>query len=150
MKNKLAKLLLAGTMGLGILGCSEYRTEYSDLLHEDAIVTYKSDASQHSTLNAYPTEGTGGVGIPMGGGISIIPGYQESGPEVIIESEDKTFVEHNPDLCNKLEQGQKVDVSYQEVYRAFYKDTNDDKEKELVKRKLIDYKFLDANPKGKR
>lgn len=154
-KKTLLTLLLAGTVGL--LGCG--KREYSERMHGDGIVksmTYTPKHSHTSTNQVIIPLGDGPLGLSMGGGVGIMgttTDDTETTPEsyeVVIECENKTFKEIGSvaeKVYDKLKEGQKVDVSYKEVYGAFYKDTNNDGEKELVKRKLVNYKFLDANPK---
>ncbi|MEK6833505.1 MAG: hypothetical protein AABY32_05660 [Nanoarchaeota archaeon] len=159
MKKTLAKLLIAGMVGITV-GCSEMRKEYSDIKHEEGIVTEWKYTPEQGGGNGSPTIvnvggnlgiGTGGIGMGAGG-MTFSPGYSSDEYRVTIESKDKTYFEHGDkevykNLYNKLKKGQKVDVSYKEVYNAFYKDINKDGEKELVKKIKIDHKFVDANPK---
>jgi len=46
-----------------------------------------------------------------------------------------------------LKYGQKVNVTYEEIYRSTYKDVDGDGKKDLVSKVSAGYKFLDANPK---
>jgi hypothetical protein len=161
MKKSLITLLLAGTIGL--LSCTEEKIEYSNILHENAVVTNKVYTPKHSEENFRPVLiplGDGILGMNSKGGVGVMNSTtfdSEKIPEeygVIIKSQTKTFKEKGPgikykNLYNKLEKGQKVDVSYKEIYRAFYKDINKDGKKELVKKTLVDTEFLDANLREK-
>jgi hypothetical protein len=155
MANKtLLTLLLAGTIGL--FGCG--KREYSEVMHEEGIVTNRTYAPKHEEEDLSPVIiplGDSGLGLSAGGSVGIHGSVTIDSQEVpdkydvTIKCKDKTFEERGSVaeiLYDKLKEGQKVDVTYKEVYRAFYKDTNNDGKKELVKRKLINYKFLDANP----
>lgn len=159
MKKTLKTLLIIGMVGITV-ACSEMKKEYSDVKHEDGIVTEWKYTPEHSDMNTSPTMvkvgdnlgiGTRGIGMNAGG-MTFSPGYFSDEYRVTIESKDKTYFEHGDkeiykNLYNKLEKGQKVDVSYKEVYNAFYKDINKDGKKELVKKIKIGKEFVDANPK---
>jgi hypothetical protein len=151
MKN-LAKLLLLGTIGLGVLGCTKIKREYSEVMHEDGVVTDMNYTPGY--INEWESNQTIQVGdIPVVVGTETHRVWVPAKYRVKIEAENKKFRlggSRAEKVYNKLEENQKVDVSYQEVYRAFYKDIHNNNEKELVKRKLISYKFLDANPKEKK
>jgi hypothetical protein len=152
----LLTLALAGTIALSSCG----KREYSEVKHEEGIVTEMNYIPAHIEESLSPVLipiGDSGLGMSAEGDIGIrgsVTNHEEEVPdsyEVKIKTENKTFNLNNSGdaerVYNKLKPHQRVDVSYKEVYRAFYRDTNKDRKKELIKRKIIDYKFLDANAK---
>lgn len=160
--NKLQRILFSGAISLPLIfgGCDfirslpETRTEYSDILHEDAkVVDVVYTPSRHGSgvgpSFGMTSEGDAAIGIAITS-VSIPQKYAvvfkcQHG-KFISEGEDK----RHKDLWERLQEGQDVDVTYKEIYEATYIDINKDGKKELRERKLIKYDFLDAQPKEKR
>lgn len=145
-------LSIAAGIGLtlsSLTGCDskEVRKEYSGVLHEKGVVVatlYSKDHSQ-SDIN---------MGISMSGDFTFTPTTiriperwgvvfrcDHGNKSPITSPEDKYKA-----LWNKLDEGMDVDIAFRELYRNTYEDTNNDGEKELISRELLDYDFLDANP----
>ena len=150
IKNKAIPYTLALSIGTGLLtGCKETKTELSDILHEDAVVseTVYSPSRHGSDISpTYDLTGDGGVGFAITS-VSIPEKYAvvfkcQHG-KFIVEGTDKA----HRDLWQRLEEGKKVDVSYKEIYKAVYDDVDGDGEKDLLSRDLVDRDFLDAQPK---
>lgn len=96
-------------------------TEYSEVLHGDAVV---SDV------------------IPR----DYVVAFESSLGEFRVR--DRYDSEHHNSLWKRMKEGQNVDISYREIYRAQYgEDRNCDGKEDLIYRKLVDYDFIDAVPK---
>lgn len=161
--------VLAGGLVIGIApliyetirsGCKEVKTETSDVLHEDAtIVTRIHSPSTHKTeLSPRLVKVGSGFGIsehgvgPSFGGIVITCSTVHEKYGAVFKCQHGTFTsqgsdERHKNLYDKLQDGQEVDVTYKEIYRTTYKDTDGDGKKDLIERVLIGFDFLDANPK---
>ncbi len=140
-------------MALFLTGCREVKEEFSDTLHEDAVV---SDAvytpSRHDTQLDYTATDVGPVGIGYGGdiGIRVGGGLQINTVEVpekfavVFKCQHGQFIVTKKNVYDNLKDhiGETVDVAYREVYRAVY-DTKDN-ERILISRALVDYDFLTA------
>jgi len=138
MKKTLAILLLAGISG--ILGCVGTKIEYSKPKNIIGIVTKKEyfrwpDLNLENNINS------------TGNNSKFNNSNQNEEFRVFIKTDVKNYIIANEYLYNQLKRGQKVDVSYKEVYKIVYKDINKDGKKELVKKNLIDFKFLNAQSK---
>ena len=127
--NKLLRLLGVCTIALVTLsGCREYRTEYSEVKHESAHISGKRY-----------DPGTSGIILPDSG--AFFPRKYW-----ITFDGNIDFNVNNKNLYNKFNQGDLADVSYREMYKSIYDDINKDGQKELLKRELDGYKFIDAQP----
>jgi hypothetical protein len=153
--NKLQKILGIGAISLPLMlgGCDfpETKIEYSDVLHEDArVVDVAYTPSRHGS-GAGPTFGMTSEGDPSIGLAVTSVDIPEKYAIVFKCQHGKFIVEGEDDwhkgLWNRLQEGENVDVAYQEMYESTYKDTNKDGKKELLERKLVKYHFLDALPK---
>jgi hypothetical protein len=157
--NKLQKILGIGTISLPLIfgGCDyirslpETRTEYSDVLHEDAkVVDVAYTPSRHGS-GAGPSFGmTSGGDVAMGLSVTSVSipkkyavVFKCQHGKFIVEGED----EEHKKLWERLQEGEDVDVTYREIYETTYQDYDKDGKKEFIERKLIDYDFLDAQPK---
>jgi hypothetical protein len=128
--------LLAGLFGLAALAsaCSKYdtRIEISDIMHETAFVSKLEYHHSTGDINAFPI---------------YVPGSSEENNIWFEGIAD--FQLDNKRIFNRFQQvGQPAIISYQEVYKVTYGDTdNDGKRDDLISKLLIEYKFLDAVPK---
>ncbi len=155
LKNRLVPYTLAIGLGASLLsGCKETRTELSDILHEDAVVseTVYTPSRHGSGSGVGPTFDVtdGNVGIAFTSININIPEkyavvFKCQHGKFIVEGTD---IEHKS-LWKKLSQGQEVDISYREVFNSVYDDIDGDGKKDLVSRTLVDYDFLDAQPMNK-
>jgi len=156
MRNKysfLTSLLLSSSF---VLGCSgrETRREVSDILHEDAIVVdVVYTPSRHgSGAGLGPTiDFDGNIGISFSSVSVNIPEKYA----VVFKCEHGKFISAGTDarhkeLWERLQEGQDVDVTYREIFESTYEDIDKDGKKDLIKRKLIAYDFLDAQLKEKK
>ncbi|MCX6711266.1 MAG: hypothetical protein NTZ02_04230 [Candidatus Woesearchaeota archaeon] len=163
LKRKILPCFLAGALALGtVAGCKDIHTEISNVLHEDATVVMKT-----YTPERFETEvvlraigGPTGVGMDYNGNVGMgVRNMQQMNTiwireeyAVVFQCQDRTFEvkgseRKNKNLYDKLQEGQDVDVTYKEAYRVTYDDIDGDGKKDLVQRVLIDFYFLDANPK---
>ena len=164
----LRNILYGAAMGVGLLAgaCKDVRTEKSAVLHEDAVVAARIyTPSTHDTqigFKAFNMVGSGAgslsmdydgnMGVGIGNGLQISSVTVPENYGVLFQCQHGNFTSQGPDarhqiLYQQLHDGQKVDVLYQEIYQATYDDTNDDGKKELLERVLVDFDFLDAQPK---
>jgi hypothetical protein len=121
-----------------LAGC--YRTERTGIMHEDASVEDTIfQPSQHGSGTAYDLTGKGGLSVTS---VDIPEKYA-----LIFKCQHGKFViqgtgERYKALWKRLSKGQKVDVSYQEVYRVYKSDDGKQPGRVLEK-----YDFLDATVK---
>ena len=141
---KLLNYIYAGSLLLA--GCdrtTEVTTELSDLLNENSIVVEHKYTPAYTllvpTIN-FDLEGD----VTIGTKIESIPdNYKVS----FSKGEDHIFVQEGSnakykDLYERLNEGDKVKVYFRKVYRATYDLTK--AEKQLSKKELKDYEFIDA------
>jgi len=144
MKRGTLSYAISGMLALGTLtGCKEVKTETSKVLHENATVIARIYApSRHDTeigLRAIGGKGAGSIGVDFGGNIGIDIGGRlqissSTVPEkygAVFKCQHGTFTSQGSDkkhksLYEKLQEGQEVDVTYQEIYRTTYKDIDND------------------------
>lgn len=154
LRNRIFPYLILTSLGSILLtGCEQTKTELSDILHEDAIVSDVVYSPSNHGSGVGPTfnigaEDTPGVGLAVTS-VSIPEKYA-----VVFKCKHGKFIVEGTDnehkkLWERLEQGQEVDVTYREFYRCTYDDIDKDGKKELINKELIDYDFLDAQPKKK-
>ena len=151
IKNFMIKPILYSALALGTIGCSsrEEKTELSDVLHEDALVVetvythsrHDSGSSVGMDLDLNISFHTTSINIPEK--YAVVFKCQHG--KFIVEGTD---AEHKR-LWEKLVEGQKVDVTYREIYKTIYNDKDGDGKKDLVERILVNYDFLGAEPKEK-
>ncbi len=156
MKKTLTALVLAGTLAITGIGCNQQREveEKSDLFYEDAVVseTVYSPSKHGSGTGVGPTFNMDGdIGISITSVSVDVPEkyavvFKCKHGKFIIEGKGKKYKE----LWGRFESGDSVSVSYKEVYKSTYKDTNDDGKEELIKKSLVDYDFLDAQLKSRK
>lgn len=152
------KLFLLFAVAL-VIGCSNVKTEYSEVLHERAVVvTMIYSPSEHRTEITHTAfgNGSGFIGTDWDGnaGIKISDDYQLTSttiPEkygVVFQCQHGTFTVDGSDqkhrvLYQKLLKNVRdtVDVLYKEGYYVTYDDKD---EKKVVKRELMNMDFIDA------
>lgn len=93
----------------------------------------------------------GNVGIGIGNGLQLSSVEVPERFGVAFKCKHGSFTSEgvdlrHKDLYNKFKEGDKVNISYKEIYRVTYKDKNNDGKKEVVERALIKLDFLDATP----
>ena len=123
------KFLLALGLASGFVVCTEKGTwvEESDVIHEEAVVTQK--VYRGSTFQS--------------------PGMNK----IIFDGADVDFeVESYPgsgenEFYEKFNKGDKVDISYNTIYKVTFEDLNKDGVKEETDRKIDRYKIIDIKPK---
>jgi len=127
LKQTIKPLILAGLVGI-LSGCSGER-EYSEIKHEEAVVTNMETHSSYSSISI------------IGPVISVISGstrYETNfNGKVNFEINDEA-------IFNRFHMNDKVDVSFREVYSISYADLDKDGKKEVVKRELLKFEFLNA------
>lgn len=139
-------------------GCKEIKREFSDTLHEDAVIieTVYTPSRHNAELGLTLIKtGPGPIGMDFGGNFGIVlgGGLQISSvtvPEkfaIVFKCQHGQFIITRKETYEKLKnhKGKTVDVAYREVYRTTY-DTKDG-EKQVVERVLVDYNFLTATLK---
>ena len=142
--------------GLAFLaGCGdEVKEEFSPVLQEEAqVVDLVHTPSRHDSsvmiIQVATANGNGGVTINN----MVVPIVNDV-PEkygLVFRCPHGKFItestgEPHKSLYNNLTTGQKVNVTYHEIYRSTYKDTNNDGKKELVEKHLVKYDFRNAEP----
>jgi hypothetical protein len=180
LKNKTAPYILAGGLVASTFtGCQTIQREYSNVLHEDAVVVTKIHTPSHHEPDlqykvmdvgdnlAITADGEvrykagdnfsigtdGDLGINIGNNFVLTSSDVPEQYGAVFRCKHGSFTsqgsdQRHKDLYNKLQENQKVDVTYREIYRATYgKDVDKDGEKDLIERVLISYDFLNANPK---
>lgn len=155
VKSKAIPYTLALGLSSGLLtGCKETKIELSDILHEDAIVSdVVYTPSRHGSGGGMgPTidiTGDGGIGVAMTSVSVHIPEKYA----VVFKCQHGKFIvggtdKQHRDIWERFSEGQNVDISYREVFKSVYDDIDGDGKDDLLERKLIDYDFLDAQPKN--
>ena len=146
IKNKLQRSAIAGLAALAVGGCGpDIKNDSSTILHEKGVVVDVVYSPSKHGSGAGPTiDFNGNIGIAFTS-VTVPERYAvvfkcEHGEKFIVQGKTQEY----KDLWQRFVEGDSVDISYKELYRSTYEDTNDDGEKELVKRELIDYDFLDA------
>lgn len=156
------KLILISIMALMIAGCDDIRIEYSDTLHEKAVVvTLIYSPSQHNTEltnTMYNVDGkdgmigtdwNGNTGIRVGKNLQItsttIPEkygvvFQCQHGTFTIEGSDQKYKILHDKLANSIRDT--VDILYKEEFRVKYEDKNGQTVE--TSRTLNDMDFLDA------
>lgn len=162
LRNKSAPYILSVGLASSLLtGCKQVKTEISDVLHEDAtVVTRIYTPSTHEPSVYLRIGGSGGVSVIGADGsvVTSMDGLIFDSSEVpekygaVFRCQHGTFTsqgsdKRHEDLYNKLQEGQEVDITYKEIYRATYDDIDGDGKKDLVERVLTGFDFLDAQPK---
>ncbi len=145
---RMAPFLVAGLAS----GCKyhEEKRELSDILHEEArVVDVVYTPPRHGSGSGIgPTiDFSGNIGISITDvDVEIPPAYA-----VVFECQHGKFISQGTDethkkLWDKLKEGQRVEVTYRELFDSVYEDPDKDDKPDLVKRTLVGYDFLDAVP----
>jgi hypothetical protein len=132
----LVPTLILSLVLLPLLGCIDYRTETSGVLHEPAkVVCLIYTPSRHdssiglSAINVAGDDDDIGLGLDWGGNLGVRYGsFQVSSSEVpeqwgvLFQCKHGQFTSQGADerhhsLYNKLRDGQLVDVTYKEIYK---------------------------------
>lgn len=134
--------ILAASLALS-LSCNKSERELSQILHTDAIVEnreYTAPVMHEIHLAKYEFgEHT----------------YQKQTVKVreknIIEfkSDRLKFWVDNKEIYNRFKIGDKADVTYKENYKLIYEDLDDDGIKESIDKYILNYEFIDAQPRMK-
>jgi hypothetical protein len=132
---KLVKYLRNGILSAALLmaGCKEYKTEYSEVMHENATVA--SMYHEDNWIQMMP--------VMIGDNVGIIP---ISHPEInwITFDGQVDFDIDNEEIFNRFNKNDSADISYREIYRTVYDDGDGDGKKELLEKKIRGYYFIDA------
>ena len=155
MGKTLATLALLGTLSLSGIGCSSFneRTarETSDTLYEDAIVYAKVDPPSRHGSGAGPSIDITDEGIL---GVALVNVDIPKKYAIVFKCEHGKFMvwgtgSKHKELWERFNEGDSVTVSYKEIYRSTYKDTDGDGKRELINRSLVGNYLLDAQLKHK-
>ena len=141
-------LLLAVALAItSLTGCKERRVEYSSPLVTTRIVTSKKHRGEYY-LN--PVDNVN----PMK---DIDPLFDYKKDRWLTKTKESFYVTIDTPQCrfrvkdrnlyDRVVEGQEVNVFYKNVYSATYDDVDGDGRKDLVSRTLVDYSFLQADPK---
>jgi hypothetical protein len=162
---KMATKILRPIIALGLLaiaGCKEVVREESQILHEDAMVVERIySPSRHNTsvgLTAVKVGGgfgmdyRGNMGCRIGNGLQISSSTVPEKYGVMFKCQHGSFTSQGSDVRHKnlyqrLKTGELVDVTYKEIYRTTYEDVKGTKKHEVIERVLVDFDFLDAQPR---
>jgi len=137
----LKNLILIGSATCTIFGCKEKRTEVSNLLHEDAVVT----SSEY-----IPGEDNLVVGVALNNPALGIAMSSKEQYRVAFKGENLDFTVNSSYLYAFLDVGSVVDVSYKEIYKCTYDDLDGDGKKDLVKKVLKKQEILEIKLKEER
>jgi hypothetical protein len=157
---KISLLLLSLTF---LIGCIRTETEYSDVLHERAVVvTLIYSPSEHKTEltnTAYSignndmigTDYSGNTGIRIGKNCQITSTTIPEKYGVVFQCQHGTFTVEGSDqkykvLHDKLNGSVRdtVDILYKEMYSVTYEDKNKDGKDEITSKVLQGLDFIDA------
>ena len=148
--------LVASLILVGLSGCVETHQEASEILHEEAtIVEVVYTPSRHDTSVGLTGVKMGSIGMDYGGnmGVRIGGDLQVNSvkvPEkfaVVFRCKHGKFIIQRKEIYEKFKlcTGSGVDVTYLEIYDTTYGKKNG--KREVMKRVLVDYDFLDASLK---
>jgi len=127
--NKLIPYGLTLILSLSMFGCKDRRTEYSKLKHENAVVT----AQYHRNSSMYPMR----IG-------KVTTMHHRPAINRTTFDGNIDFKINDRAIFERLDINDSVDLTYREVYRAVYDDTNNDGVKELISREFRRYEFDNA------
>lgn len=123
-----------------LVGCQEVKQEFSETLHEDAVIeNVVYTPSKHESQIKL----SAGGGIMMGG-IRIARVTVPEKFAVVFRCQHGQFIITRKEVYEKFKDhnGEMVDVAYRKVYMTTY--DRKDGEKQIVANELVDYDFLDA------
>jgi len=155
------KTLLILAIATMLFGCTDIRTEYSDVIHERAtVVTLIYSPSEHKTelkQTLYHQDGIVGTDIDGNQGLRVGKDFQVTSttiPEkfgVAFQCQHGTFTIEGSDtkhrvLSNKMANSIRdtVEILYREVYRVTYEKDEKTGQKKETHRVLSDLDFIDA------
>lgn len=139
-------VLAAAFLSLGCGPSQQVVTEYSDILHEDAVIVETVYTPSKHTTGLAPT-----VSIDLDGDVHVgLAVTAVTVPEkfaVVFQCPHGKFIITKKSVYDehKDHTGKAVDVAYREQYRTTYDGSKG--ERELVERALVDYDFLTATLK---
>jgi hypothetical protein len=127
MKKSLASILAASFLFLG--GCKEYRTQYSEVKQEDAVVTER----YHRSARMHP--------VMVGKVRSFVhhPAINRTTFDGVVD-----FTINSRELYERFNEKDNALVFYRESYRETYEDINKDGQKELINKEFSGFEFIDA------
>ena len=138
-----------------LVGCKDVRREFSETLHEEAVIeNVVYTPSKHESRVEPSIGGSGAIGfgpsgivIRMGKSIQITNVTVPEKFALGFRCQHGQFIISRKEVYEKFKdhKGNMVDVTYHEVYKTTY-DTKDG-EKQVVARELTDYNFLNATLK---
>ncbi len=133
MKNTARGILIGGLAVSLLTGCKrETRTELSEVLHEDAVVTSRDYTSRWVQI------------LPCGK--TIIPITHPESYSISFDGKID-FDSSDEEVYSRFKEGDTADVSYREVYKLIFEDLDKDGKKEQIGRVFDGYEFEDACPK---
>jgi hypothetical protein len=131
-------------------GCEHTEQEYSQILHEDAkVVQTVYTPSRHGSGTTVNFNSDDEGNINPGFGVTSIDIPEKYA--VVFKCQHGKFIVEGTDsqhkaLWKRMNEGDIVDVTYKEVYQTRY--NNQDGKKNILEKRLIDYDFIDAQPKS--
>jgi len=129
--NSLQKIILVGALTFSLFGCKEYRREYSEIKHENAIVS----------LHKYVPESTSLDFDLDDEGISV--SIDTNPAEYNIEFKGKIiFKLNNKQVFDRFQLEDLVEVSYKEIHGKTY--GRDGKTRYLESDEIVGNEFVDA------
>jgi len=144
--------LIAAVSTLSLLsGCEHTVEEYSDVLHEDArVIQPIYIPSQHGSGSTISFHSDGEGNLNPGLGVTSIDINEKYG--VVFECKHGNFVvegegDKYKKLWKRMRKDETVDITYKEVYQIRY--TTENGQRKVLEKRLKDYWFIDAQPKGK-
>lgn len=141
LRKESAACILVGLTSSFLIGCNESRTELSDVLQDEAVVTQKKHIPKKDQLATGVALGVGindiGSGVALGVAMSEHEKYSITfrGKKITLRLNDST-------VFNRFDSSDVVDITYKEKYFSTY-----DSDGKLIKKELIGYKLISAEPK---
>lgn len=133
-------ILFGGLMLLGLTGCKEFEIKYSDIKHEDAIVSYKNFTAPYTIGELKPVKTSSGQEILTPTRVDYPAKYEIAfDGKIRFELDDRV-------MFDRFHSNDQADVSYRELYSLIYDDTNNDGTNELIQKFFMDAEFIDAQP----
>lgn len=129
--NKLQRLLLVGALTFSLIGCKEYKREYSEIKHENAIVSLHKYVPERTNIDLdFDDDG-------------ISASIDTDPAEYNIEFKGKIiFKLNNKQVFDRFQLEDLVDVSYREIHGKTY--GRDGKTRYLEKDEIVENEFVDA------
>lgn len=150
LRNEIARPILpmiaSGLTAILLVGCKEIKEEVTEILHEEAIVTYKQSESGRNNLIAGMVVGRA-LDKPSQGLALGIATSKKKRNYITFTCKKANITLDDKNLFNRFNTNDVVDIFYQERYLSTYEDTNGDGKKELIGRVELSSRFLDILPK---